>query len=372
MTVLILLPLALVAFTWLGYPIVVAAAARLRGDRTSAEDSAGPNPSVTVILATIGDDTEIAERVRNIAATRYPHSSMDIVVSLDARRTPDSIAGLEGNGVRVSIVRGDQPGGKAVALNAGVRTARGEILVFADLAQRFDEATIPLLVDALRSDDRMGAVSGALHISKAAGRFSAASLYWRMERRLRRDEARVHSAVGVTGAVYAMRRALWAPLPNGLILDDLYAPMQLVLRGYRIGFEERALAHDARHFAPRDEYRRKARTLTGVLQLCAWLPAVLGPIRNPIWVQFVTHKLLRLATPWLLLLAAVGVAVHLAGARPFGLSPWIWGVAIATAAVPVFSSRRMREGVVGTLYMQAAMVKATVNGLRGHWDVWQN
>ena len=90
-------------------------------------------------------------------------------------------------------------------------------------------------------------------------------------------EARIHSAIGVTGAIYAMRRELWAALPQGLILDDLYAPMQVVLRGYRVGFCDAAIATDARRFTPKDEYRRKARTLTGVLQLCAWLPSVLSP-----------------------------------------------------------------------------------------------
>ena len=65
---------------------------------------------------------------------------------------------------------------------------------------------------------------------------------------------------------------------------------------------------DIRRFAAGQEYRRKVRTLTGVIQVCAWLPKVLDPIANPIWLQFVFHKLLRLLTPYLaVLVLASGV-----------------------------------------------------------------
>ncbi|MEP7343779.1 MAG: glycosyltransferase [Gemmatimonadaceae bacterium] len=328
---------------------------------------------MSVVLATIGADEAIVERVLDLERTEYSKDLLEIVIALDARRESPEV-NLPTTTVRVRVVRGDPPGGKAKALNAGVRATTGEALIFTDLAQRFEPDTIPRLVDALASDERLGAVSGALHLGKpdGGGRFSITNAYWRMERQLRENEARIHSAVGVTGAVYAMRRALWTPLPEGLILDDLYAPMQLVLRGYRVGFEARALAHDARHFAPKDEYRRKARTLTGVLQLCAWLPAVLSPIRNPIWGQFVSHKLLRLATPYLLLMAAAGLVWRLIDVRPFGLPTWTWGAVMAVVCVPVLLSRRLREAMMGAFYMQAAVVKAAVNALRGEWDVWQH
>src|SRR5205814_2287338 len=127
---------------------------------------------------------------------------------------------------------------------------------------------------------------------------------------LRRCEAQVHSCVGVTGAVYAMRRKLWSPLPAGLINDDVYIPMRMVLAGYRIAFADDAHAVETRRPTAQQEYTRKLRTLTGVLQLCAWLPELLVPHRNPIWPQFVIHKLLRLLTPYCLLGIAVWILVN--------------------------------------------------------------
>ena len=147
-----------------------------------------------------------------------------------------------------------------------------------------------------------------LELPGAHGALNLAERYWRLERWLRKWEARLHSSVGVTGAIYAMRRELWKPLPANLILDDVYLPMRLVLDGWRVGFTDQARARDVRRFEAGQEYRRKVRTLTGVIQVCAWLPGVLNPVRNPIWLQFVFHKLLRLLTPYLVVIALVGMA----------------------------------------------------------------
>jgi hypothetical protein len=184
----------------------------------------------------------------------------------------------------------------------------------------------------------------------------------------------VHSAIGVTGAIYASRRELWEPLPAGLILDDLYVPMRLVLRGKRIAYDERAIATDARSFVPRQEYQRKVRTLTGVIQLCAWLPQVLNPFRNPVWVQFVCHKLLRLLTPYLAALVALGVAWRVGDALVHAESrvPLIAAASLLAALVLLPRVRRkFATQVAWGIALQTSIVVATVNGLRGRWDVWR-
>jgi cellulose synthase/poly-beta-1,6-N-acetylglucosamine synthase-like glycosyltransferase len=272
------------------------------------------------------------------------------------------------------VVLGDAPGGKAATLNAAVRAARHDVLVFADTAQRFDRDAIPALVAEL-SDPAFGAVSGMLELSRANGRSTLADRYWRYERWLRRWEARLHSSVGVTGAIYAMRRSLWAPLPAGLILDDVYVPMRLALDGWRIGFTERALAHDVRRFAPSQEYRRKVRTLTGNVQICAWLPAVLNPVRNPLWVQFLCHKLLRLLTPYLALCVLVGLAgAALAAlvANPAGEQLLIVaGLAVLAVCLVPRTRRMLAHQIAWAVALQSSVVVATVNGMRGRWDVWR-
>src|SRR5207249_10681512 len=114
-------------------------------------------------------------------------------------------------------------------------------------------------------------------------------------------ESQVHSSVGVTGAICAVRRRLFPGVPQGTILDDVYWPMHVAMQGYRVIHDQRARAFDRLPERARDEFRRKVRTLAGNFQLAVRLPQTLLPWRNPVWWQFVSHKLLRLVVPWALL-----------------------------------------------------------------------
>ncbi len=363
--------LALLAI-WIGYPVVVRLLAILRGRPAALPQ--GEMPSVSVILASLDDPAAIEERIRDLFAGSYPADRIEVIVALDAARARSTVTSLAHLDARVRVLVGDAPGGKASSLNAAVRAAVHELLVFTDTAQRFDHEAIATLAHEL-CDPAFGAVSGILHIGGGSRSVGLAERYWRYERWLRFWEARLHSCVGVTGAIYAMRRVLWEPLPSGLINDDVYTPMRLVQRGWRVGFTDKALAFDARRFAAGDEYRRKVRTLTGVIQICAWLPGVMNPLRNPIWLQFVFHKLLRLLTPYLTLF------VGIAGA-------WVAGSAIlaspvGTRALPVAVlgggllllvpriRRLVRAQVAWGMALQSSIVVATINGVRGKWDVWQ-
>jgi cellulose synthase/poly-beta-1,6-N-acetylglucosamine synthase-like glycosyltransferase len=201
--------------------------------------------------------------------------------------------------------------GKANALNAAVLRATHPILVFADARQRFAPDAIRRLV-AHFDDPLIGAVSGELVLdcedTVAAVEGETASTiaegvgaYWKYEKWLRRREAEVSSTVGVTGAIYAMRRYLWQCLPTDTLLDDVLGPMRLVLRGYRVTFEPAARAYDEAAPDASHEFRRKTRTLAGNFQLLVHEPRVLVPGMNPVWVQFVSHKIARLLVPYALI-----------------------------------------------------------------------
>jgi cellulose synthase/poly-beta-1,6-N-acetylglucosamine synthase-like glycosyltransferase len=369
-------PLATVFFVallviWVAYPLAVALLAALARAWRSRRASGGApvKRSVSVVVASCDDADAIRARVADILrCQRDGVAALDVVVALDAARAAATPAELSDLDPSVRVVPGDAPGGKSAALNAAVRASHGELLVFTDTHQRFAPDAIARLAMAF-ADSRVGAASGALHQGADAAR-TLAGRYWQLERRLREAESDVHSAIGVTGAIYAMRRELWSPLPAGLLLDDLFVPMRLVLGGHRVAFVPQARAVDDRRFDAVQEYRRKVRTLTGIFQLCAWLPAVLAPWRNPVWVQFVFHKLLRLATPFLTLGLLVAWSVALVQRGPL-VGGAMLALAGACAAVMVLASARLREQLVWTVTLQSAVVVAVANGVRGRWEVWQ-
>jgi cellulose synthase/poly-beta-1,6-N-acetylglucosamine synthase-like glycosyltransferase len=362
-----LLSAASLVIVWFGYPLAIHLLARTR--RARARGLPDPLPRVTVVIATRDAPEAVAARVANVLATDYDPARLDVVVTVD--RTAADLVGRLQLPDTATVVTGDAPGGKAAALNAGVRAASGDILVFSDTYQRFDARAIGALVSAFADSD-VGAASGALDLPADGSPVMQA--YWGMERRLRRDEARISSVIGVTGAIYAMRRSLWRDLPDGLILDDLYGPMRLILDGHRIDFVESARATDRRVTDARQEYRRKVRTLTGNIQLCAWLPGVFSPVRNPVWAQFMLHKLLRLLTPYWVALIGIWLVAEVvralpsngliaAGGAAAALTLWLW---LGRGGL----ARRGRSLAVWAISLQAAVVRGTWFGLRRRWEVW--
>lgn len=195
-------------------------------------------------------------------------------------------------------------------MNAGVAAATGEILVFADARQRFAPDAVRQLISSF-DDPAIGGVTGELILDCEQPGTSDSpvgegiGLYWRYEKWLRRHESRVRSTLGATGAIYALRRSLWQPLPPVTLLDDVLAPMRAVLAGKRVVFEERARAYDRTAPSSPAEMRRKTRTLAGNYQILSLEPRLLLPVVNPVWVQYASHKMGRLLVPWALIAALV-------------------------------------------------------------------
>jgi cellulose synthase/poly-beta-1,6-N-acetylglucosamine synthase-like glycosyltransferase len=251
-------------------------------------------------------ETWLDRKLRSILALDYPRQLMQVIVISDG-----SDDGAEGvarqfadQGVElVAIPRA----GKAVALNEGMRRARGEILFFTDVRQSLDPASLRNLVECF-ADPSVGVVSGELIIRRGALEEENVGLYWRYEKWIRRQQSCIDSILGASGCIYAMRAELAAPLPPGTILDDVYLPLRAFFRGYRIVWEAGARAYDY-PTSIGSEFRRKVRTQAGVWQTIAAFPALLG-WKNRMWLHFVSHKLGRLLLPWamgLILLASFGL-----------------------------------------------------------------
>ena len=168
----------------------------------------------------------------------------------------------------------------------------------------------------------MAAVSGELQFELSEGDFVGQGLdaYWRYEKWLRRTEGQVASTIGMTGALYGLRRAAFRPIPAETILDDVLIPMQAVLDGYRAGFDSRAIAYDLPSTSMAQEKRRKIRTLAGNFQLIQLCPALVSPRRNPAFVGFFSHKVCRLITPVALVLMLLASLMLAPGSWFFGLN----------------------------------------------------
>ncbi|MBV8146487.1 MAG: glycosyltransferase family 2 protein [Gammaproteobacteria bacterium] len=304
------LGVATVVYVYLIYPLLVWLLASLRSEHTAPGLAAHPPARrLSIVLAVHDEAARIRARLDELVEllATVPGAAELIVV---ADGCADGTAALARSHpsplVRVIELPDNQ--GKAQALSRACAAAQGEIVVFADARQRWAADALQRLLENFARPE-IGAVSGALVLEAPAGVLAGVGLYWRYEKWLRRNEGRLHSTVGVSGSICAVRRELFRPIPRGVLLDDLYWPLLVVMQGRRVVYDERALAYDRLPGDPAHEFRRKVRTLTGNLQLAASLPQSLLPWRNPIWVQFISHKLLRLLVPWALIAVLISSAL---------------------------------------------------------------
>jgi len=304
MTVLFWISALIVGYVYVGYPCLLAAWARLADRRPRrAPFRAGTWPSISIVIAARNEAERLPARVANLLEQNYPGPSEIVIVSDGSTDAPARALASFGRSVRLIDV---PAGGKPLALNAGVAASTGEILVFADARQQFAPGALTALVRNF-ADSSVGGVTGELVLDCERGDRVDTSvgdgigLYWKYEKWLRRNESRVWSTLGATGAIYALRRECWTNLPAATLLDDVLAPMRAVLNGCRIVFEEEAVAFDRASADAAAESRRKTRTLAGNYQILAQEPRLLLPVVNPVWLQYMSHKVGRLVVPWALL-----------------------------------------------------------------------
>jgi poly-beta-1,6-N-acetyl-D-glucosamine synthase len=292
--------IAFVLYVYLGYPVLLWFWRRM-ACRTVQKTNY--EPSVTIIVAAYNESASIEGRILNLLALDYPAQKVQIILSLDGSTDDTESVARKYETARMRVLPLKQHGGKAEALNSAAAKATGTILVFADARQLLDRAAVRELMSNFE-DVSVGAVTGELMLLDESGKeaHDAVSLYWRYEKTLRSMESDIHSTMGATGALYAIRRDLYRPIPLHTILDDVAIPMNAVLDGKRVVFDRTARAYDFVTSSPAKEFARKVRTLNGNFQLLKQMPNLVVPWRNPVFIQFISHKVGRLLVPYFLIM----------------------------------------------------------------------
>jgi cellulose synthase/poly-beta-1,6-N-acetylglucosamine synthase-like glycosyltransferase len=119
---------ALLVYTHLGYPALLWALARSRGDGPASTGDE-PLPRVSLIIAAHDEEDVIERKVRDALALDYPRGRLEVIVASDGStdRTVE-LARAAGADQVLDLPRG----GKVAALNAAVEKASGEVLAFSD------------------------------------------------------------------------------------------------------------------------------------------------------------------------------------------------------------------------------------------------
>lgn len=358
-------------YPWLIYPAVLRAVTwRVRrGEHGDPEEW----PSITVLVAARNEEAHIVARVENILAKDYPRDCLSIVCVSDASDDGTDELFREAArplGDRARLVRQPVQLGKSAALQVGWREVQSDVVVLTDANAHFEPGTLRALARPF-SDPRVGAVAGVKRIrvpEEASTHEAGEGAYWHFESRLRVDESRLGLCQSADGACWAVRRTLWdGSGPRGRFADDLWGALEVQRQGYRVEATLDAVASEDAAASLSAEVQRKRRTQYGLLLLLPHLGWMFMPSRwRSLWC-FVSHKVLRLATPW----ALVGHDVALAAADEVWSVVAVVEALVATglmvvAASGTATSRPMR-GLAGAGYFLIALIGPAVACLDAVW-----
>ncbi len=301
---------ALMMYAYAVYPLLIGTAARIFGRPETpplAEEETPPR--LSILIAAHNEQAVIEDRIRNALALDYPTDRLEIVVASDGStdQTEHLVGLFADRGVR--LIAFPSCRGKSAVLNDCVPRLSGEIVLFSDANTEMDPAAARRLVRWF-GDPEVGAVVGRLILVDPATGRNADGLYWKYETYLKTQEAALGALLGANGAIYAMRKEDFSPIPNETIVDDFVIPLLAQIRtGYRLVYDREATATEEAAPCVASEFRRRARIGAGGFQSLSLLYPLLDPRRGWVALALWSHKLLRWCGPFFLLAMLVSSSI---------------------------------------------------------------
>jgi cellulose synthase/poly-beta-1,6-N-acetylglucosamine synthase-like glycosyltransferase len=368
----------LIVYTYIGFPLGVVLRGLLWGHPYKHEKLTNA-PTVSIVISAYNEAQSIGAKLHNILLMEYPQDRLEVVIASDG--STDGMDAIvvqyKGHGVKLlSLPRV----GKAAALNAAVNASSGEILVFSDANSMYKADAIQELVKPF-GDPNVGGVAGNQIYKTKVSRGSSIDgerAYWNFDRMLKQFQSKSGNTLAATGAIYAIRRSLFRPIPDG-VADDFVTSTGVIVQGYRLVFAPEAIAYEPVAATSQVEFRRKVRVIMRSWKAFIFRKELLNPLRYNFYaIQLFSHKILRYLVVFPLLML-------------FLISPFLWKTGflyqMATLGQVAFYScalfglllHRTRFGrrKIFTIpfyfcMVNAASLVAIINVLRGrqikHWE----
>src|SRR5512133_176521 len=253
MVTLFWLSLGLVAFSYVGYPLVLAiwdgirealSGARFvgggddrRGARARAEEAL---PTVSLVFSAFDEASCIRQKIENCLALDYPPDRLEILVGCDGCTDGTAELARAAGGARVTVHEFAARSGKPSVISRLVPAAQGDVVVLTDANAMLEPGAVRALARRFR-DPSVGAVVGRLRLFNPERGEVEESLYWKYETLLKYYEGKHGCVLGANGGIYALRRVLFSPLRPDTIIDDFVIPIRIAVRGFQVAFEPDAV-----------------------------------------------------------------------------------------------------------------------------------
>jgi biofilm PGA synthesis N-glycosyltransferase PgaC len=310
----------LVFYNYAGYAIIVYILNKLTGTRQTIDADPDFHPTVAFIVAAYNEQDVIKQKIVNSLEQDYPLDRIEFLFVTDGSsdHTPALIAQHPG----IHLLHSPDRSGKSAALNRAVAMATQEIIIASDANTLLNKDAVKNIVRHYRSPETGGVAGEKKVLSATAGAQDVGEgegLYWKYESALKKLDADFYSVVGAAGELFSLRRELYQPLSDNVILDDFVLSLQVTQKGYRVRYEPDAYAIELPSFSMKDEQKRKIRIAAGGFQAIRMLTPLFAFWKHPrLTFLYVSHRVLRWTlSPLSLILALLSSALLLQSDRLF-------------------------------------------------------
>jgi cellulose synthase/poly-beta-1,6-N-acetylglucosamine synthase-like glycosyltransferase len=292
--------LSAIIYAYVGYPallVIVATFCRRR------YPDLGYCPSISVLIAARNEASNIGKKIEQTLALDYPADKLEVIVLSDCSTdgTDELVRSFRDRGVR--LIQMKRRRGKTAAQNEGIKSARGEIVVFSDATTIYHPQALRYLAANYR-DKEIGAVTGQNHyfdLEENSPTGAGSSAFWNYENIVKAMQSRIHTLSGCVGCIYSVRKSVYTRLGDAII-SDLVQPLWVIQKGYRVVFENRAWAYEQTTSTTAQEFSMRVRVITRGMRGLLSVPELLKPWKYP-WISFqlLSHKILRWMVPFFLI-----------------------------------------------------------------------
>jgi glycosyltransferase involved in cell wall biosynthesis len=304
MAALFFISVFLVGFAYFGYPLTLAVIGRFISFTPKREKIF---PSVTLIITAYNEEKRIRKKLENTIKLEYPRDKFQVIVASDGStdKTNEIVRDFADRKIELLDVRDRK--GKENAQKEAVAVAKGDIIVFSDVATILDSYGIREIVSNF-ADPAVGCVSSEDRMIEDNGGGGGEGFYVKYEMWLRKLECSVNSVVGLSGSFFAARREVCEDF-SPKMQSDFRTLLSSMRKGMRGISDPRAVGYYQEIKDKSREFDRKVRTVIRGLTVFFRNLEFLNVFEFGLFsYQYVCHKLLRWLVPFFLIVALIANA----------------------------------------------------------------
>ncbi|MBI4709755.1 MAG: glycosyltransferase [Nitrospirae bacterium] len=286
----------------LGLNLVLLSTLFLSVKKKEGVGTAAP-PAVSIITVVHNGEDLITKKIQNALSLNYPSGQYEIIIYSDGStdNTADCVKPFLGG--RVLFFSSEDHRGKINGMNEAAVHCSGDIIVFTNADAILKKDAVIKLAGHF-SDPEIGGVCGQRIITEEKpGLKKAQSSFISFDSLIKKLESRSGSISSNDGKIYAVRKNLYSPVPEG-VTDDLYVCLSVISKGYRFIFEPdaRAYIHLPSRTASHEVLRRRRITAASLMGIYL-MKEVLNPFKYGMFsLNLMVNKILRRLLPVFLIL----------------------------------------------------------------------